>query len=617
MAKISKWLGIMVGVLALVALVGAGATIVVGGLLYTMKAPMRTAGGALQHTSLYIPMSDGVRIAADVWLPKDLKAGARVPVLIVGTPYWRGVSLTFIGKAATEVGLLDFGAPDIDYVNAHDFAVLSVDTRGTGASFGHQDIMFSDREIADFGELVDWAAKQPWSNGAVGAYGFSYRGILAADMASLGQPALKAIAPSFDFPDLYLAGHPGGIFSEKFLHAWGSQTGTLNRGSLPCGWSCDLVVAGPERVDADADGKLAASAIAEHAANYDIYACAKEAPFRDSAICTSGKSMDAVSELARESAIAGSNIPMYVVAGWFDEHSPADVLRRFVEFPNPQDVTLAALRHGGFMNVDPYAAADAPAEPTPLAQLDGMLAFFDRALKEGQPPLAGKTLRYKVLNGDWKTSSTWPPSESASEAWYLSAGHTLAAAVPAIGSDAYAVDFTATTGDLARNMSPVDLSRTTYPDRATQDQKLLVYDTAPLEGDMTLAGNPVARLTLASSTTDGEVIVYLEDVAPGGSVVYLTEGELRLSDRKLLDGDTDNPRHSYLAADAAPMIPGKVEDIAITLSPIAVRIAKGHRIRIAIAGADAGNLERIPAEGEETFTITLGTSRVELPVMAN
>ncbi len=616
MSKRSKWIGITSGVLALAALAGAAA-IAVAGLLYTMKAPVRTTGGALQHTSLYIPMSDGVRIAVDVWLPKDLKARARVPALIEGTPYWRGASLTFIGKAAAEMGLSDFPAPDIAYANAHGYAVLSVDTRGTGASFGHQDVMFSDREVQDFGELVDWAAKQSWSNGAIGAYGFSYRGMLATNTASLGRPALKAIAPSFDFPDLYLAARPGGIFSEKFLHAWGIQTGALNRGSLPCGWLCDVMVAGPERVDADADGTLAARAVAEHAANHDVYACAKKAPFRDSAICTSGKSLDAVSELAREDAIGRSGIPMYVVAGWFDESSPAAVLRRFTEFPNPQDVTVAALSHGGFMNVDPYAAANAPADPTYRAQLDGMLAFFDRALKDGKAPLTGKTLRYQVLNGDWKTTGTWPPNESADEVWYLAGGHTLAAAAPANGSDIYEVDFTATTGTLARNMSPVDLSRTAYPDRAEQDTKLLVYDSAPLAGDITLAGDPVARLTLASSVADGEVIVYLEDVGPDGRIVYLTEGELRLSDRKPAGAGAGDPLHSHLTADAEPMTPGKAEEIAVAFSPIAVRIAKGHRIRVAIAGADAGNLERIPADGGETFTLALGSSQVTLPVMVD
>ncbi len=61
------------------------------------------------------------------------------------------------------------------------------------------------------------------------------------------------------------------------------------------------------------------------------------------------------------------------------------------------------------------------------------------------------------------------------------------------------------------------------------------------------------------------------------------------------------------------MIPGKAETIEIGLMPIAVRIRKGERIRIAIAGADNGNLARIPATGDPTLTFDLGQSAISLP----
>jgi predicted acyl esterase len=103
------------------------------------------------------------------------------------------------------------------------------------------------------------------------------------------------------------------------------------------------------------------------------------------------------------------------------------------------------------------------------------------------------------------------------------------------------------------------------------------------------------------------VIVYLEDVLPSGRVVYLTEGVLRLADRKLGRAPTGaDPLHSYLRQDSAPMIPGRAEPLRIALSPIAAVIHKGEKLRVAIAGADAANLERIPAQGAETFTISRG-----------
>jgi putative CocE/NonD family hydrolase len=230
-----------------------------------------------------------------------------------------------------------------------------------------------------------------------------------------------------------------------------------------------------------------------------------------------------------------------------------------------------------------------------------------------------------VLNGQsWRTAKTWPPPGAHDQAWYFQAGHALAPTAPTVptGVDAYAVDFAASSGELARYRSPVDLSKTAYPDRAAQDLRLATYTSAPAEAPIEIAGDPVAHLVLASSRSDGEVIVYLEDVAPNGAVTYLTEGLLRLAHRKpIARADTalsSDRLHSYLARDLSPMTPSQVEHIDITLSPIAALIRQGHRLRIAIAGADAGNLERLPAAGDETFSLqrnTKAASFVTLPVV--
>jgi uncharacterized protein len=615
MRAILKWLGIGVAV----ALIALALTIAVAGMLYGMKDPERTAGGVPRHSSVYLRMHDGTRIAVDIALPRQMTARERVPVLIKGTPYWRGVGLTFLGKAAAELGLFHYGEPDTPILNDNGYAVVTVDARGTGASFGHAAIMLDDSEIGDFGEIVDWAAAQSWSNGRVGAYGFSYRGVLAADTASLGHKALKAIAPTFDFSDIYLTAYPGGIFSDNFIQAWSAQTAGLNSGQFPCGAVCALLIAGPERVDSDSGGALAAQAVAEHAANYNVYACARAAPNRDSPICGSGKSLSDVSELARKGGIEASGVPIYTIAGWFDANSPALVLRRFETFSNPQDVTIGALSHGGFMSTDPFAPDGALPDPRYAKQIAGIAAFFDRYLKDGGTPITGKTLHYFVLGGGgWKTTNTWPPAGVTNAQWYLGGNHALSQSAPtAAGTDVYKVDFSASTGPATRLVSPEALSRTAYPDRGAQDRKLLTYTSEPLGTDMQIAGDPKATLVLSTTATDGAVIVYLEDVAANGKVTYLTEGELRLTHRKLSTiAASADPLHSYLAADAAPMVAGKAETVQIALLPIAARLKKGERLRVAIAGADNGNLARIPASGGATLTVVRGLSAIALPQLA-
>ena len=207
MIRILKWID--AGVRLLAGAVVLLAVVVIGGagIAYDLRPPARTSGGAVQDTAQYVTMSDGVRVAVDVFLPPHMQAGAKVPVLIKATPYWRAYRLGLLGKALIELHAIPAPSdPDTPMLTARGYAVMAVDTRGTGASFGSQKIAFDDRELKDYDELISWAARQPWSNGRVGAYGFSYRGMLATQMAGLGNPALKAIAPSFDFTDLTWSG---------------------------------------------------------------------------------------------------------------------------------------------------------------------------------------------------------------------------------------------------------------------------------------------------------------------------------------------------------------------------------------------------------------------------
>jgi putative CocE/NonD family hydrolase len=617
-----KWLrrGVFgVAVLAAGLTVLLAAVVVVAGLLHRDPAHALTPSGRLRGASSYLTMRDGTRIAVTVWLPPDLRPGERVPALVKGTPYWRGEALTFLGKALAELGAPVLQEePDVGILNSRRYAVVAVDTRGTGASFGHQDILLDDPEVRDFGEIIDWSARQPWSNGRVGAYGFSYRGMLAVSMASLGRPALKAIAPSFDPTDLYHLTYPGGVFSQTFLKKWGAQTAGLDRGEIPCQGVCRWLVAGPKPTDADRDSALLRAAIAEHARNYDVFACARRAPWRDNTLCTSGKTITQVSELARRDAVQRSNVPMYVTAGWFDATLPAEVLQRVSGFSNPQQVVIGAISHGGFMSTDPFSPPKADVDPPYKRQIGDMADFFDKYLKaDGRP--GPSSVRYEVLNGGgWRDATGWPPPGSR-QRLYADAGGALSPVPPRQdGADAYAVDFSAASGPLSRYQSPVDLSQTGYADRAAADRKLLTYTSAPQTEDLLIAGDPEADLTIASSAPDGMVIVYLEDVLPSGRVVYLTEGVLRLAARKISPTPVGaDSLHSYLGGDAEPMAPGRAERIRIALSPIAFILREGERLRLAIAGADSDNLERIPAAGPETLEVgrtVAAPSFIDIPV---
>jgi len=142
-------------------------------------------------------------------------------------------------------------------------------------------------------------------------------------------------------------------------------------------------------------------------------------------------------------------------------------------------------------------------------------------------------------------------------------------------------------------------------DRAAMDARMLTYSTAPLEADLHIAGSPTIDMMLSSTHEDGAVIVYLEDVDPAGQSRYITEGGLRLIHRKLsrdtLFGIT--PYTSFERRDAAPMRPGEPARVHFRILPTSVVIKTGHRLRLAIAGADSGVLGRVPETGKPTLTI--------------
>jgi len=547
---------------------------------------------------------DGTKIAIDVWLPTGSAAGERLPALMKGTPYWRAPE--------EEVAIL----------NERGYAVVGIDARGTGASFGSIQIMFGDAEVSDYGVVADWIIRQPWSNGNVGAYGFSYRGITAANVASLSNPEIKAVAPMFDLTDLYLLAYPGGAFESYLLEAWSAQTRSLNGGKLPCQGDpeCVRMDPGPKPVDSDADRKLLHEALAEHAANYDVHECVRAAPARDDVICASGKSLSDVSVLARKAKIQARGLPMFVLTGWLDESSPAQALFRYRTFSNPQELIIGPFTHGGFHTDDPFSP-EKPVDMTYRKQTELMADFFDRYLKGSAGRPLEKTIRYYVNGaGIWRTSSIWPPATTSVRRWYLGASNTLTTSAPpdSIAVDRYRVDFSAGTGALSGYRGQVDLSKTDYGNRAGADSRLLVYTSEPLEKDMEITGDPIAHVRLASSTTDGLLIVYLEDIAPDNRVTYITQGVLRLAFRKVAESDASaysaDPLHTYRRADMSPMKPGRFENVLVGLSPIAALVQKHHRLRIAIAGADNGNLERLPAEGDAILSIAGGPdSYVEVP----
>ena len=233
---------------------------------------------------------------------------------------------------------------------------------------------------------------------------------------------------------------------------------------------------------------------------------------------------------------------------------------------------------------------------------------------------------YTLGEERWKRTPVWPPQGTAMERWYLAAGHTLSRSLPADepGTDTFAVDFQASTGDCNRwwEMGPVFRQTVIYARRAEAARHLLTYTTPPLPEDVEIAGHPVVMLQVASTEPDCAFYVYLEDVDERGQVTYVTEGQLRAIHRKVSAEPPPYclqvPYHSFKEADAQPLVPGEVAEITFGLLPTSVVIRKGHRLRLGIAGHDEGTFIRIPAAGTPVWTVARNrdyASYIDLPVV--
>jgi len=220
----------------------------------------------------------------------------------------------------------------------------------------------------------------------------------------------------------------------------------------------------------------------------------------------------------------------------------------------------------------------------------------------------------------WRESSQWPPAQMT-QRLFLGETGTLSVSPGAKGDDRLAADFGFGTGAHTRygRLAAHDI-RTYYDDWQSRESRLPCYRSKPLDTAFELIGHAVLSLHLAASEPDAALHVYLSEEEPDGTVRYVTEGVLRALHRKLSpcppNYSASWPYHTCNCGDAAPLVPGRPEEIVVVLLPTAWNFAKGSRIRLAIAGADVDNYGQVPHGRPPFFTIDRGNSFLDLPCAA-
>lgn len=502
-----------------------------------------------------IKMSDGVELAAEILLPEEGPGkGKKFPVLVNMTPYGPATYFsTYLGNG---------------------YAHVNVDIRGTGGS-GGAICLFCDREQQDVYEVVEWAARQPWSNGKIGMYGGSYQGITPLIGSSKQPPHLEAIIPAVTYADAYrdIVWH-NGIFNLNFVAQWFALQTTLSMtGTSP---TTDIPARAQQRIVAESrllpwDGPF----------------------YKERSINTKYDKIE---------------VPVLHVGAWFDGFSRG-TLDNFNGVASKHNrLMMAPCTHKGCgAPFDPASEYTGNSEPPGPA--DPYLAWFDHFLKgkdngiEDGPPV----LYYDLGTQKWESDQAWPPRASRLETFFLSgssSGSNAGANDGTLSSkpvdeyddieDHYVYDPTVGAAETFSKWGTVAATPHLRIDQRPDDARSLAYTTPAMKKPLSLAGPMELNFWGATTAEDTDWIVKVSDVAPDGTSKLISSGYVRASHRRW-DPKKSRPGRPWLPNTKPAVVPaGKPLEYRIDIWDIAHTVLKGHRLRIAVSSSDSPNHEGLP-----------------------
>jgi len=560
--------------------------------------------------SYYLPMRDGVEIALNLYFPNRMAPADRVLTLLSQTRYGRAGA----GRDARLLALLDQG-----------YVVASVDTRGSTASFGLRRTELSPEQQADMEEIIGHLVTRPWSNGKVVAIGTSYLADTADMATSRPAPGLVGAIPmQADFDVYQHLFFPGGVTNTGFIIDWGLRTRQLDLAQSIEGLDLDgrlrredLSALFPQIQPVDADLDFSQLHAALQGKQRWLPQDWLGVSFRDD-FGANGYQLFASSPASALAGIRRERKPALYWGSWLDAGTADSALARFRSAPEvPMEVWITPNDHANITGCDPFDMADRSPRPS-AERLLALISNFVQRLDRGEP--VGRVVNYWVMGGgEFRSSPTWPPEGMMQRLFHFAAGGGLTDEPGPGGVDCKDIDLTTSTGPSSRWAGQKWGLPADYGDRVRTDQRLMTYDSAPMDADMELAGIPVLMLEVAARSSDPAFFVCLEDVAPDGRVTFMTEGQFRAIHRKLADPvslpyDQGPAPHSYARADALEVSPGQRIRVEFALSSVAARIKSGHRLRIAIGGADTHMFMTYSNGGPERFDVFCGVGGSTLAV---
>jgi len=475
-----------------------------------------------------VPMRDGVKLATRVWVP----GGGSHPV-VVSRGYWVGG----LGERVAE------------RFNDAGYAYVGQQCRGEGGAAG--DRFFPDDK--DGYDCVDWISEQAWCDGNVAMWGGSYFGMTCWRAALAQHPNLRAIIPGFMDPNVWKQGYR----SHGAIHL--KMTTQTNR-AIPSGkeYSLDewkrmlmfLPLIDMDREFLGREDRLWNDYISH--SSYDDYWKALA--------------------MREDNRYEKVRIPTYVMAGFRDYYAGA-------AFESYNALKQVGATTEVRVKVNDIGHSGAPDIKETIRWLDYLFKGKDTGIRN-EP-----TVKVQVRGKGWRSGNQWPLKETEFTRYYFSSpdgSREGALSRQAPGGEPptrYLYDPDDPVLTLGANGShesvpglievgPVDQR----PNETRED--VLIYTTPPLSEDTEMVGPVEVTLYAASSATDTDFTVRLIDVHPDGRALNVTEGIVRARFRK------------SIWEEPSLITPGEIYEYRIELLPIAVVLAKGHRIRVHVASSN-------------------------------
>jgi putative CocE/NonD family hydrolase len=492
-----------------------------------------------EEEHVWIPLSDGTRLAARIWRPMSSDDDP-VPAVLEFIPY-RKRDLTAHRDSMHH-----------PYLAGHGYAGVRVDLRGSGDSEGVLTDEYLEQELADGEEVLAWLAAQPWCNGRTGMMGISWGGFNALQIAARRPPGLGAIVTASSTDDRYAddVHYMGGCLLSDNL-SWASTMFAYT--------SCppDPLLVG-ERWREMWQQRLKGSGLwldtwLRHQRRDDYW--------RHGSVCED---------------FSAIQCPVLAVSGWADGYSNS-VFRLLAELDVPRKGLI-----GPWSHKYPHLGEPGPA----IGFLQELVEWWDRWLgdvdngvmdepmlriwmQESVPP----STAYEERPGRWVGETSWPSPRLAPTRFTMLPNRLVPAdglAEDDVREEELGIESPLSVGQFAGKWCSYNAPPDLPYDQREEDGGSLVFDTDVLTERCEILGAPQAVLEFSVDKAVAMVAVRLSDVEPDGRATRVTYGLLNLT-------------HRESHADPEPLVPGKRYRVTVPLNGVGQVFPEGHVIRLSIS----------------------------------